>query len=264
MRVAWIGLGRVGKPMALRVLHAGHELTGHARTPDKAKEIAAVGGRVVAELSTSVADAEIVCVNVYSEPQLEDALITGGALATMSAGAILVIHSTVGPAIIHDLTKLRPDIDILDAAFSGTDRNAEEGTITLMVGGDATALERARPVLSTYASVIHHVGPSGAGLTIKLVNNALFGAHMLLARDSLQILESVGISKDVAVSTLNHSSGGSFAVAQFENADIDARMAGIWPYMQKDVAAAREAAKQMGFDLGMLDIATRPFITQEP
>ncbi|MEN9717124.1 MAG: hypothetical protein RIQ99_2 [Pseudomonadota bacterium] len=261
MKVAWIGMGRIGKAMALRVLAAGHDLVGHARTPETQREIEAAGGRLTGLLGEAVADAEVVCVNVYDEIQLRDALLTGGALAAMRSGAVLVIHSTVGPAIIRELAQARGDIKVIDAPFSGTDKSAAGGTIALMVGGDGAALKEARPVLACYANFIEHVGPLGAGALIKLVNNALFGAQMLLAHDAIRILSEGGIDQQCAVTSLGRSSGGSFALQQFaQGGDADARLTGVWPYMQKDVAAARTALADLRIDLGLLDITTRRFI----
>ena len=265
MKVAWIGMGRIGKQMALRVLAAGHDLTGHARTPEKHGDLAAAGVRLTSSLADAVAGARVVCVNVYDEAQLRDAMIGGGALAAMQDGANLVIHSTVGPAIIHELAQLRTDIRVIDAPFSGTDKSAAEGTIALMVGGDARALGEAREVLESYANFIQHVGPRGAGTLMKLVNNALFGAQMLLAHDAIRILAEGGIDMECAVATLGRSSGSSFALQQFASgSSADQRLMDIWPYMQKDVAAAREAAEQLNIDLGTLDFTTRRFINGSP
>lgn len=262
MKVAWIGLGRIGKPMALRVLAAGHTLTGHARTPEKHRDLEQAGARLATSPVEVVTGAQVVCVNVYNEPQLREVLIDSGALVALDPGTVVAIHSTVGPALIAELGAGRNDIAILDAAFSGRDTDAAAGTIALMVGGTDAALERARPVLGTYADFIAHVGPAGAGMTMKLVNNALFGAQMQLAHDALRILLGAGIEKDIAVATLARSSGGSFALERFGGAGSpEAVMEGIRPYMEKDVAQARIAAAEAGFDLGMLDLATRPFVS---
>jgi 3-hydroxyisobutyrate dehydrogenase len=261
MKVAWIGMGRIGKQMALRVLEAGYDLVGHARTPEKQEEVRLAGARLTTSLNEAVSNAELICVNVYSEAQLHEALIESGSLAEIDPGAVLAIHSTVGPAAIAELTNARPDVRVLDAAFSGTDVDAAKGTIALMVGGDAAALADVRPVFQCYADYVSHVGPTGAGMTLKLVNNAIFGAQMLLARDALKIVRASGIDEEVAVETLARSSGGSFAIKLFgSDMDPEQRMAAIWPYLEKDVAVARAAAEEMGIDLGMLDVATRPFL----
>lgn len=260
MKIAWIGLGRIGEEMALRVLGAGHDLVGHARTPEKAARVALAGARITGSLTDAVGDAEMVCVNVYSEDQLRDALLGRGALAAMRSGTVLAIHSTVGPALIAELAAVRKDVSILDAAFSGTNVDAANGMIALMVGGDAGALETARPVFASYADYIARVGPAGAGMLLKLVNNAMFGAHMLLAFDAVRLLRAGGMDIDVAVATLARSSGGSFAVRQFGGgADPDQKMQGIRPYIEKDVGVALSSMAAMNLDLGMIATGTRPF-----
>lgn len=261
MRVAWIGMGRIGKQMALRVIQGGHDLIGHARTPEKHDDIGQAGARLTRSVAEAVADAEIVCVNVYSEAQLHEVLFDGGGLAAMQAGAILAVHSTVGPAFVEHIVAARPEIRVLDAAFSGTDANAAAGTIALMIGGAVATLEQARPVLGTYADHIAHLGPNGAGMSLKLLNNSLFGAHMIMARDAMRVIQASGLNKDIAVATLARSSGGSFAINLFsDGADPTQRMASVWPYMEKDIAVSRAAAQEMGLDLGMLATATAPFL----
>jgi len=261
MKVAWIGMGRIGRQMALRVAAAGHDLTGHARNPDMHRDLVLAGARITRSLPKAVAEAELVCVNVYDEAQLRDAMVAGGALAAIPPGAILAVHSTVGPAVIHELAQVRADIRVIDAPFTGTDSNAASGTCALMVGGDEAALDQARVVLGSYADFIRHVGPLGAGALMKVVNNALFGAQMLLAHDAIRILASGGIDQETAVATFARLSGNSYALQLYATGvAADQRLAGVWPFMQKDVAAAREAAAQLVVDLGMLDITTRPFI----
>ena len=95
MHVGWIGLGRVGMQMALVTLAAGHEVTGHSRSFDRHAEVEAAGGKLCASATETVRDADIVCVNVYSEQQLRDAVIDSGALAAMPAGAVCDKHGGV-------------------------------------------------------------------------------------------------------------------------------------------------------------------------
>jgi 3-hydroxyisobutyrate dehydrogenase-like beta-hydroxyacid dehydrogenase len=252
MNVTWIGLGRVGKQMALRVVAADHKLVGHARDPAK-------------HATAAVAEAELVCINVFDEAQLRSALIEGGALAEMKAGAVLVIHSTVGPCLIREIAGIRSDIRVLDAPFSGRDSDAVKGQIALMVGGDAVVLDEVSPVLGSYANFIQHMGAIGAGATTKLVNNALFGAQMLLAHDALRILTNDGIDPEIALATLGRSSGASFALQQYGSGiDAGALLMSVWPYIQKDTTLVREAAAQSGLDFGMLDTATRPYLKDAP
>lgn len=263
MKVGWIGLGRVGQAMALKALEGGHSLTGHARTPAKAAATAAAGGRVTTSLAEAVSGAELVCVNVYSQDQLRDALITGGALAAMTPGAVLAIHSTVGPDLVRELAAMRSDIEVIDAAFSGTDRDAAAGRIALIIGGSAAALEIARPVLSTYADYIALLGPVGSGMLLKLVNNAMFGAQMQIAYEAVKIFEASGLDRKLAIATVARSSGGSFAVGLFgHEMGPDERLHGIRPYMEKDVTIAISALRALGLDPGTIALAAQSFVIE--
>lgn len=251
--------------MALKIAATGHELVGHARDAAKNVDVAAAGAVLTASLTDAVESANLICVNVFDETQLRNALIEGGALAAMRSGAILVIHSKVGPALIREIAAIRSDIRVLDAPFSGKDSDAASGRIALMVGGDESDLEEVSPVLGRYANFIQLMGPLGAGATTKLVNNALFGAQMLLAHDALRVLSDGGIDQDTALLMLGRSSGASFALGQ-HGGGIDAwdRLQGIWPYIQKDVTVAGDAAEESELDLGMLDTATRPYLKGAP
>lgn len=242
MHVAWIGMGQIGRPMALRVLAGGHTLGGYARRPEAFDDVRAAGGVVTPVLADAVAGGDLVCVNLFSEEQLAAVLSDQGGLAAIRPGAVLVIHSTVSPEVVRALAAQRPDIEVLDAAFSGTDADAAARHIALMVGGSETALERARPVFECYADFIAHVGPTGAGMALKLVNNLLFAAHAALARDGLAVLDAHEIARADAVRVLRRSSGGSYATQLFEGtATPEEVMARIGPYLRKDVAVARAA-----------------------
>jgi len=259
-KVAWIGMGRVGKQMALSVLRAGHSLTGHARTPSRHADAQAAGAYVTASIQAAVRGAEVVCVNVYSEDQMVDAMLGSGALAAMESGSVLAIHSTVGPFAVREIALARPDVHVLDAPFSGSAEDAWAARIALMVGGERAALERARPVFESYADHIAHVGPQGAGMMLKLVNNALFAAQINLARDAVRILDESGMNRADAIATLMRSSGASFAVQRFAAGDPDEIIASVAPYMRKDMAAAVAAGDRAGFDLRTIRLAAQSFI----
>lgn len=259
MRVTWIGMGQIGRPMALRVLASGHALAGYARRTAAFDDIRAAGGTVTAVLSQAVQDAELVCVNLFSEDQLRTVLIDEGGLAGIEPGTVLVVHSTVSPEAIREIAELRPDLAVLDAAFSGTAEDAAARRIALMVGGPENALDRARPVLECYADFIAHVGPTGSGMAMKLVNNLLFAAQAALARDALAALEQQGIGRLDAVKVLWRSSGGSYATRLFGGAASPAEMMErIGPYVCKDVAVARSALANSA--LGSLLAATAEFV----
>ncbi len=258
MKVAWIGLGSMGKPMALAALAGDHSLTGFARRPAEHDAICAAGGRVTADARAAVSDADLVCVNLFSEDQVRAVMLDGGALAAMPTDAILAIHSTVRPLFIREIVDWREDIALLDAGFSGGPADAEAGRLTLMVGGQANILERARPVFACYADSIAHAGPLGSGMALKVINNLMFGAHVAIARDALRLVASEDLDMTVAVQTLLRGSAGSTALRIVgSGGDPQAVVNGISHYLRKDVPIARAGAA--GLDLGTLDAATREF-----
>lgn len=258
MRIAWIGLGSMGKPMALAALRAGHTLAGYARRPHEHDELRAAGGTVTDRLDQALAGAEAVCINLYSEAQLRAVMLEAGGLAMVPAGALVIIHSTVSPDVVRELAARRGDVAVIDAGFSGGPEEAANAALTLMVGGTGADFERARPVLESYAGHIAHLGPLGAGMTLKVINNLTFAAHMAIAQDVLRLCDANGLALDRAITTLTRGSAGSTALAYLGRSDNPHGMLGaIRHYLDKDVAIARDGSRHM--DLGILAAATEGF-----
>lgn len=258
MRVGWIGLGQIGLPMALRVLAGGHALRAHSRRFDDHQAVRDAGGELTGSPTEAAAGAEVVGVNLFSEAQLYEVLLDGGVMAAMAPGAVLIVHSTVSPEAIKALAGARADVAVIDAGFSGTAADTAAGQLALMVGGEAAALEIARPVLATYADHIAHVGPLGAGMTLKLVNNMLFAAQVRLALDAVEAAAQAGIDRVTAAETLARSSGGSFALGVVQRSGAsETGAAPLRRYLDKDVAVAREAGRTLS--LGDLIHVTRGF-----
>ncbi|WP_298690548.1 NAD(P)-dependent oxidoreductase [uncultured Sphingomonas sp.] len=255
MRVAWIGLGSMGRPMALSVVRGGHELRGYARRPEEHAQLVAEGASVGDDPVAAVLDAELVCVNLFSEAQVRAVLIDGGVLAAVPAGAIVAIHSTVSPAFVNELATVRGDVELIDAGFSGGPDEAQAGALTLMVGGDPTAFDQAWEVFRTYADHIAYAGPLGSGMTLKVINNLTFAANLAIASDALRLVTATGVDPEIAAGVLMRGSAGSTALRIIaKNGAPEAAMTAIARYLEKDVAIARAAT--VGLDLGTLGDAT--------
>lgn len=261
MRVAWIGLGSMGRPMALSVLRAGHTVTGYARRPAEQTELIAAGATVGDDAKTAVTNAEMVCVNLFSEAQVREVLLDAGVLAAVPSGAILVIHSTVAPTFVSELANARADVQWLDAGFSGGPNEALAGALTLMVGGDSNVFDQAWEVFRTYANYIAYTGSLGSGMTLKVINNLMFAAHVAIARDALRLTSAAGIDSKVAAGTLACGSAGSTALGILaRGGNPEAVVDAVSRYLDKDVPIARAAAA--GLDLGALDAPTRGFASE--
>jgi 3-hydroxyisobutyrate dehydrogenase-like beta-hydroxyacid dehydrogenase len=200
MRVALIGAGRMGSAMGARVAGAGHDLVVFNRTRSGADDLAQRTGAQVADTAREAAAAAEVCLVSLAD----DAAVTAtylddsGLIAGLQAGAVVCDTSTVAPATIGGLAPLvaLQEATLIDTPVSGSVSTVESGTLTVMVGGDQEALDRARPVLDSFAKSIFHVGDAGAGATMKLVVNALIGALNVALSEALVLAEKAGLDRE--------------------------------------------------------------------
>jgi 3-hydroxyisobutyrate dehydrogenase len=215
MNIAFLGLGAIGRPMAARVAGSGLPLTVWNRTASRAADFAKeFGARHAATPADAARDADVV---VTCMPTSRDvaSLLDGpeGLIAGLGNGATLIDCTSGDPATsrkIRDALAKR-NVGYIDAPVSGGTTGAEKGTLTIMVGGDAAVLERARPVLETFGQKIVHCGEVGAGDAVKAVNNAFLATHILAAAEGLAALVKMGVDPKVALDVINASSGRSNA-----------------------------------------------------
>jgi 3-hydroxyisobutyrate dehydrogenase len=214
--VAFLGLGAIGRPMAARLAAApDFALAVWNRTAERAGAFAATSG---ARHATSPADAArgadvvITCLPVSADVE---SLLDGadGLLAGLAGGAALVDCTSGDPATSRRIAARLAErgVGFLDAPVSGGTIGAEQGTLTVMVGGDAMLLERVRPVLAAFGKKIVHCGDVGAGDALKAVNNALLAVHVWSTAEGLAALAKAGVKADVALDVINASSGRSNA-----------------------------------------------------
>lgn len=213
-KVAFLGLGAIGRPMATHLAKPPFELAVWNRTAAKAAEFAArhPGVRQASTPADAARGREVV---VTCLPTSADvlALLDGkdGLLAGLARGAVLVDCTSGDPATSRRIADRLAEhgVDFVDAPVSGGTSGAEQGTLTVMVGGDAKVLERVRPVLEAFGKKIVHCGDIGAGDAIKAVNNALLAVHVWATGEGLAALVKSGVRPDVALDVINASSGRS-------------------------------------------------------
>jgi 3-hydroxyisobutyrate dehydrogenase len=249
MNVGWIGLGGIGSNMVRRVLGAGHTVTAYARGEGQAATSAA-GARLVKDYRAVAEASDVLGVCVFSDAQVRESILESGALGALRPGAVLAIHTTGSPKLAQELGARAPQgVEVLDACFSGGPNETAAGDLTLMVGGAAEALERARPVLSTYGRRIRLLGPLGAGQTLKLLNNLLFATNLKHAAEVMEIAEAQGLDPRASAEVIQASSGASMTMGLFVHTPPEQILKGSRPYMVKDVQAAEAAARDAGVDL---------------
>lgn len=211
--VGILGTGRMGSSMARALAAAGYEVVCWNRSPDPAIALAAeLGGRAVAH-PAEVAAAADVCVSMLADGPAVEAVYRGpdGLLAGARIGNVLVDSSTVPPSTIRrfEAGARQAGAGILDAPVSGSVGLAETGSLTIMVGGEADDLDRARPVLDALAKTVFHLGPLGSGAAMKLaVNAVVFGLNQALA-EGLVLAEAAGIDRAMAYDVLAASAVSS-------------------------------------------------------
>jgi len=213
-RVAVLGLGAMGLPMATRLAACGFEVAAFDVAAERVG--LAVAARAVAAASPAAAaeGADVVLVGVRDGAQLEAALFADdGAAATLAPGAVVVVTSTVGAEAVQEAAD-RLDAAVVDAPVSGGPVRAGEGTLLIMVGGAGDDVAAARPVLDALASTVTVAGPRvGDGQLLKTVNQLLCGVHTAAAAEALALAHALGLDLDATIDVLGRGAAASFMLA---------------------------------------------------
>jgi len=242
--------------MVARLVEGGHQVSVLGRSDEKRAAIAQLGANAVDDTAAVSADADVVVVCVFTDEQVSQVCLDDGLVAAMPVGSALVLHTTGSPRTVESIAmRASPlDVEVVDAPVSGGPHNAASGALTLFVGGADDTVARVRPVLSCYGDPVLHVGPLGAGQKVKLVNNALFAAHIGLLAGSVELGAQLGVSESALLRALPHGSAASRVL------DIVAAGGSVASFIEtagefvgKDVAVIRGIAAELGSDLGVLD-----------
>jgi 2-hydroxy-3-oxopropionate reductase len=250
--IGFIGAGRMGRPMVARLVEAGHDVRALGRSAGKRSAVAELGATGVADVAHLSAGVVVVC--VFTDEQVLDVCLGTELLETMAPGSTLVVHTTGSPRTVETIAARAAAVAVVDAPVSGGPHNAATGTLTLFVGGADDAVAGVRPVLSCYGDPVLHVGPLGAGQKVKLINNAMFAAHIGLLSEAIELGTRLDVPESALLAALPHGSASSRVldlVAAGGSAEAFARMAG--EFVGKDVAVARSIVGQLGSHLGALD-----------
>lgn len=215
-RVGFIGLGAMGLPMARNILRAGIPLTVWARRPEQAAAIRAEGASWADSPTDLARQSDVVILIVTSSPDVQG-LVAGpeGLLEGARDGLVIVDMSTIAPAVTRALHAQAQEhgVRFLDAPVSGGTQGAQAGTLTIMVGGDAAAFAQVKPVLDVMGKNVFHVGPSGAGEVIKLVNNVLVGIIAAAIAEAFVLGTKAGADVATMAEVVGVSAGASWQLA---------------------------------------------------
>lgn len=213
-RIAIIGLGKMGSPIARRLLSSGHEVHGFNRSPAAARALAADGLRPAGSAADAAAAADVV---LTALPTLDDVRQVFIDLApACRQGQLYVDHSTVSPGLSRWCAEAvgQHGAGFLDAPVSGGPEGAADGTLTIMAGGDESDFGRVLPVLETYGRTIRRCGGVGAGQAVKLVNQLLVGVHSAAIAEAAVFGTALGVDAELLAELLPPSYGGSVMVGR--------------------------------------------------
>ncbi|MFN4231119.1 NAD(P)-dependent oxidoreductase [Parvibaculum sp.] len=254
-KVAFIGLGVMGFPMAGHLKKAGHEVTVYNRTGAKAEAwVKSHGGAAAATPREAAAGAEFVFACVGNDDDLREVTVGGhGAFHGMREGAIFVDHTTASAAVARELhadAKAR-GIAFIDAPISGGQAGAENGVLTVMAGGEENAFAKAKPVIDAYARMAKLIGPSGAGQLTKMVNQICIAGLVEGLAEGLHFAKQAGLDAEAVIETISKGAAQSW---QMENryktmieGKFDFGFAVDW--MRKDLSICLDEARRNGAHL---------------
>ncbi|MFH9522547.1 2-hydroxy-3-oxopropionate reductase [Streptomyces rimosus] len=211
-KIAWIGLGIMGAPMAENLLKAGYPVTGHTLEPDKLDRLATAGGTPAASIAEAVAGADVIVTMVPASPQVE-AIAYGpdGILANARRGALLIDMSSITPQTSVDLAAAAAErgLRVLDAPVSGGEAGAIEAVLSIMVGGPQEDFDAARPLFEALGTTIVRCGPHGAGQTVKAANQLIVAVNLQACAEAVVFLEKSGVDLTAALEVLGGGLAGS-------------------------------------------------------
>lgn len=251
-KVAYLGLGHMGAPMARHLVAMGHEVTVHNRTRARAEAwVAAHGGRLADSAAEAAEGADAVISSVGTDDDLADVTLgRGGAFRAMRPGAVYIDHSTVSARIARQLGVEGKDLGllVLDAPVTGGQAGAEKGTLSVMCGGTARAFEAAKPFMTAYAARMVHIGRSGSGQTAKMANQVCIAGVIGGLAEALRFAQVAELDLAKLFEAISTGAGSSWQMTNnwftMAGGEFDFGFAVDW--MRKDLGLAIDEARANG------------------
>src|SRR5947209_13594605 len=266
--IGFIGLGIMGKPMARNLMKAGYKLVVYNRSQAPVKELAADGATGAGSPKAAAEQSDVIITMLPDSPQVQE-VMTGenGVLAGAKAGTLVIDMSTISPVVTQEVAKVAQEhgVRMLDAPVSGGDVGAQQGTLSIMVGGSAEDFEQARPIFETLGQTIVHVGGSGAGQVVKACNQIVVALVIEAVSEALVLGSKAGVDPAKILQVL----GGGLAanrVMELRGAGMlahDFTPGGRARFHHKDLGFALETARTHGVSLPVTALVDQMFATLE-
>ncbi|MCZ7415902.1 MULTISPECIES: 2-hydroxy-3-oxopropionate reductase [unclassified Streptomyces] len=252
-KIAWVGLGIMGSPMAENLIKAGYPVTGFTLEQEKLDRLAANGGTAAGSIAEAVEDADVVITMVPADPHVK-AVVLGedGVIANARQGATIIDMSSITPqtsiAVAEAAAAADKGLKVLDAPVSGGEAGAVEAVLSIMVGGEQDVFDAAKPILEALGKTIILCGPHGAGQTVKAANQLIVAVNIQACAEAVVFLEKSGVDLDAALEVLNGGLAGSTVLSRkkdnFKNRDFKPGFR--IDLHHKDMGIVTDAARSVG------------------
>jgi 2-hydroxy-3-oxopropionate reductase len=261
-RVGFVGLGIMGKPMARNLLEAGFGIVVHSRSPGPVDELVAAGAERGADPEDVASRSDVVITMLPDTPDVELVLLgERGVVGGIRAGSLVIDMSTIRPLAAKGFAETfeRRNVSMLDAPVSGGERGAIQGTLSIMVGGSAAALDRGRPFLEVMGSNVVHVGPAGAGQVAKACNQLVVAATIQAVAEALLLAKKAGVDP----AKVREALLGGFAGSKILEVHGQRMLAGDFTpgfrsvLHRKDARIVRQTAEEVGSPVPLFEIAAQ-------
>jgi 3-hydroxyisobutyrate dehydrogenase-like beta-hydroxyacid dehydrogenase len=264
MKIGFIGTGHMGNPIARHLIRAGHTVTVHDTRQEATANLIELGADWGDSPAAAAEGADAVFTSLPGPPEVDEAVLgEGGILESARDGMTHIDLSTNLPSAVRRISSMEraKGMSFLDAPLSGMQVGAEEGTLTIFVGGEESTLEAMRPLLETFGKNIFHTGPIGTGNILKLTNNMMIHSSAILVYEALAIGVKAGIDPERLYEIWNLSTSSRFVQGiprllerQFENPSFTLALTA------KDVALCVEAAREMNVPTGVAAAASQVYV----
>jgi 2-hydroxy-3-oxopropionate reductase len=222
--IAFVGLGIMGQPMSVNLQNAGFDVCGMNPSHERTTPLVDAGGRSATSIAEAVKGADVVAVMVPDSPDVEQVLAgEGGVFDNAASGTLIIDFSSIRPDVAASLAEQAREkgFRMLDAPVSGGEAGAQNAALSIMVGGEADDFEAAKPYLDAVGKTVVHVGPSGAGQTVKAANQLIVAANIEALAEAVVFLEAYGVDTAAALEVLGGGLAGSKVLDQKKQNMLD-------------------------------------------
>ena len=267
--IGFIGLGVMGSPMSQNAVKAGFDVKGWNRTQEKRPLVTQAkdaGVKVVSSIAEAVRDADVVCICVSDVPDVNQVIFGDrGVAQSAKSGTTIIDFSTIGTRAVQAIaTKLKPyGLSFMDAPISGGDIGAQNGTLTIMVGGERDDYDRCMPIFQAMGKNITYCGDVGSGQAVKLCNQVLASLHMVALCEAMELAKTLNLDPNLIIEVCSTGAAGSWALSNLGSkvATADFAPGFMVKHILKDLRLVRESLEDR--DLPGVNLANQLFETVE-